>query len=197
MKPDKDDEDMKLADLMYGHWGRFICHLSGRFDPEKYFHAPPIQICEMKCGCWIVADGNNRVGLILKKTPEATIADIPKSLLATARFGEWDSEMMDWWNPCPKSFRDVMRKRGKNTPHAKKSIYGLIERYGEGKVFASTHSVKNRAAISATGRTAKEAKRRLEEKIKIMLKRESVTLVLTPITPLEAHRCSVLRPVEN
>jgi hypothetical protein len=82
----------------------------------------------MKCGCWIVADGNNRVGLILKKNPEATFADIPKSLLATARFGEWDSEMTDWWNPCPKSFRDAMRKRGKNIPHPKNSIYGIILR---------------------------------------------------------------------
>jgi hypothetical protein len=89
---------MKLADLMYGHGENFICHLSGRFDPEKYSDAPPIQICEMKCGCWIVADGNNRVGLILRRNPEATIADIPKSLLATARFGEWDSELMNWWN---------------------------------------------------------------------------------------------------
>ena len=66
------------------------------------------------CGCWIVADGNNRVGLILKKNPEATIAEIPERLLATVRFGEWDAEMMDWWNPCAKSFREVMRKRGKN-----------------------------------------------------------------------------------
>jgi hypothetical protein len=49
------------------------------------------------CGCWIVADGNNRVGLILKKNPEATIAEIPERLLATVRFGEWDAEMMDWW----------------------------------------------------------------------------------------------------
>ncbi len=110
MKPDK---NMKLADLMYGHGSKFMCSLSGRFDPEKYSDAPPIQICEMKCGCWIVADGNNRVGLILKKNPEATIADIPERLLATARFGEWDAEMMDWWNPCAKSFGEVMGKRGK------------------------------------------------------------------------------------
>jgi hypothetical protein len=194
MKPDK---VMKLADLMYGHGDRFICHLSGRFDPEKYSDAPTIQMCEMKCGCWIVADGNNRVGLILRKNPEATLADIPKGLLATARFGEWDSETMDWWNPCAKSFRDVMRKRGKNLFEPKNAIYGIIERGGEGKVFASTHCVKNRAAISATGRTAKEAKRLLEAKLIIMLKRESVTLILTPMTPLEAHQCSVLRAVEN
>jgi hypothetical protein len=102
------DKDMKLADLMYGHGSKFICSLSGRFNPEKYPDASPIQICEMKCGCFIVADGNNRVGLILKKNPEATIAEIPERLLATARFGEWDAEMMDWWNPCAKSFREVV-----------------------------------------------------------------------------------------
>ena len=79
---------MKLADLMYGHGSKFMCSLSGRFDPEKYPDAPPIQIYEMKCGCWIVADGNNRVGLLLKKNPEATIAEIPERLLATVRFGE-------------------------------------------------------------------------------------------------------------
>ena len=187
MKPDK---NMKLADLMYGHDDKFMCRLSGRFDPEKYSDAPPIQICEMKCGCWIVGDGNNRVGLILRKNPEATIADIPKSLLATARFGEWDSEMMDWWNPCAKSFRGVMSKRGKKPPEPKNSIYGVIERDKEGKFFACTDSVKMGPAPSATGRTAHEAKRLLKEKIKIMLNRETVSLVLTPMTPLEDHQCS-------
>ncbi len=177
MKPDK---NMKLADLMYGHGSKFMCSLSGRFDPEKYSDAPPIQICEMKCGCWIVADGNNRVGLILKKNAEATIADIPERLLATARFGEWDAEMMDWWNPCAKSFREVMGKRGENVP-AKDSIYGIIERDGEGKFIASTHGMKKGAVASATGCTPDEAKRLLENKIKIMLKTERVSLVLTPL----------------
>ena len=194
MKPAK---DTKLADLMYGHGDRFICHLSGRFDPEKYSDAPPIQICEMKCGCWVVADGNNRVGLILRRNPEATLADIPNTLLATAQFGEWDNEMMDWWNPCAKSFRDVMRKRDKHIPTPKDSIYGVIEKTGERKFYASTNSVKHMPLISATGRTAKEAERRFEQKIKKRLKRESVTIVLTPVTPLENHQCSLLRAVEN
>ena len=194
MKPDK---DMKLADLMYGHGGRFICTLSGRFDPEKYSHAPPIQICEMKCVCWVVADGNNRIGLILRKNPEATLADIPNKLLATAQFGEWDNEMMDWWNPCAKSFREVMRKRDKHISKPKDQIYGIIEKNGEGKFFASTNGVKSMAAISATGRTAKEAERRLERKVKNMLKRESVTIVLTPMTPLENHQCRFLRTATN
>ena len=194
MKPDK---TMKLADLMYGHGSKFMCSLSGRFDPEKYFDAPPIQICEMKCGCWIVADGNNRVGLILRKDPEATIADIPERLLVTARFGEWDAEMMDWWNPCAKSFREVMGKRGKKTPAPNNSIYGVIERDGEGKFIASTHGMKKGIAPSATGCTPDEARCRLEDKLKIMLETESVSLVLTPLTPLEDHQCSLLRTVNN
>jgi hypothetical protein len=185
------DKNVKLADLMYGHGYKFICSLSGRFNPEKYPDAPSIQICEMKCGCWIVADGNNRVGLILRKNPEATIAEIPERLLATARFGEWDGEMMDWWNPCAKSFREVMGKRGKKVA-SKDSIYGIIERDGEGKFIASTHGMKKGVVASAAGCTPDEAKRLLEDKLKIMLKTESVSLVLTPLTPLEDHQCSLL-----
>ena len=193
MKPDK---NMKLADLMYGHGSKFMCSLSGRFDPKKYSRAPPIQICEMKCGCWIVADGNNRVGLILKKNPEATIADIPERLLATARFGEWDDETMDWLNPCAKSFREVMAKRGKQAPAPKNAIYGFIERDEEGKFIASTHALKG-VAPSAIGHTAEEAKRLLEEKLKIILETNTVSLVLTPMTPLEDHQCSLSRSVGN
>ena len=196
MKPNK---NMKLADLMYGHGSNFMCSLSGRLDPEKYSDAPPIQICEMRCGCCVVADGNNRVGLILKKNPEATIADIPKRLLATARYGEWDAEMMDWWNPCAKSFREVMGKRGKKTPAPKNSIYGIIERDEEGKFIASTHAMKGMKGVapSATGRTPDEAKRLLGDKLKIIFETESVSLVITPLTPLEDHQCSLLRPAEN
>jgi hypothetical protein len=192
MKPDK---DMKLADLMYGHGDKFMCSLSGRFDPEKYPGAPPLQICEMKCGCWIVADGNNRVGLILKKNPKATIAGIPKRLLTFARFGEWDHQTMDWWNPCAKSFREVMGKRGKKSTAPKNSIYGFIERDEEGKFIASTYALKKGVAPSATGCTADEAKRLLEDKLKLILETENVSLVLTPMTPLEDHQCSLSRPV--
>ena len=151
----------------------------------------------MKCGCWIVADGNNRVGLILKKNPEATIADIPERLLAIAGFGEWDAEMMDWWNPCARSFGEVMGKRGKNVSASKDSIYGIIERDGEGKFIASTHGMKKGVAPSATGRTPDEAKRLLEDKLKIMLETGGVSLVLTAITPLEDHQCSLSRSVGN
>jgi hypothetical protein len=192
MKP---DEDMKLAHLMYGHGDKFLCSLSGRFAPEKYPDASPIQICEMKCGCWIVADGNNRVGLILRKNPEATIADIPERLLRFARYGEWDHPTMDWWNPCAKSFREVMGKRGKKSPTPEDCIYGFIERDEEGKFVASTHALKKEVVTSATGGTADEAKRLLEDKLKVILETASVSLVLTPIAPLENHLCSLSWPV--
>jgi hypothetical protein len=90
-----------------------------------------------------------------------------------------------------------MGKRGKKIPAPKNAIYGIIERDGEGKFFASTHGMKKGVAASVTGRTAHEAKRRLEEKIRIMLKSQSVSLVLTPMIPLEDHQCSLLRPAEN
>ena len=90
------DKNTKLGDLMYGHGDKFICCLAGSFAPDKYPNAPVIQIDQMKCGCWVVGDGNNRIGLILRANPEATIADIPKDLFVTSKIGEWDHEMMEW-----------------------------------------------------------------------------------------------------
>lgn len=182
---------MKLADLMYGHGEKFMCSLRGRYDPEHYPDAPHIQIGEMKCGCWIVVDGNNRVGLILKQTPEAVIADIPEKHLAIDSHGNWDDETMDWWNPCPESFRKVMNKRGiKKIPEPKNAIYGVIEREDEEDFFAATLAVKDGTTpASARGCSAQEAKDRLESKIKQILKCDSVPLVLIPLNALEDHRC--------
>jgi hypothetical protein len=95
------------------------------------------------------------------------------------------------------NLREVMGKRGKKTPAPKNRIYGIIERDEEGKFIASTHRIKNGVVPSAIGRTPDEAKRLLEEKLKIILEPESVSLVLTAITPLEDHQCSLLRPTEN
>ena len=119
-------KDTKLADLMYGHGDKFICCLAGRFEPDKYANAPVIRINQMKCGCWVVGDGNNRIGLILRANPEATIADIPKDLLVTSNFGEWDHEMMEWWNPCPKSFEEVMINRHRKIYAPNNAIHGMI-----------------------------------------------------------------------
>src|SRR5439155_13965797 len=84
-------------------------------------------------------------------------AAIPERLLATARFGEWGAEMMDWWNPCARSFGEVMGKRGKKARAPKNSIYGIIERDGEGKFVASTHALKKGVTASAIGHTADKA----------------------------------------
>ena len=89
-----------------------------------------------------------------------------------------------------------MAKRGKKAPAPKNSIYGMIERDEEGKFIASTHGMKKGVVPSATGRTSDEAKRLLEDKLKIMLETESVSLVLSPITPLEDHKCTLSRPAE-
>lgn len=187
----KFDKNIKLADLMYGHGEKFMSFLHGLFSPDTYPDAPPIQICEMKCGCWVVADGNDRVGLILKENLEATLADISKRLIATYRYGKWDEELMDWWNPCAKSFGEVMSQRGKKSAEPKDAIYGMIERNDDGDFFAVCMSVKDgTSATTATGHTVHEAKVHLEGKIKNTLKRKSISLVLMPMSPLENHRCN-------
>ena len=90
-----------------------------------------------------------------------------------------------------------MRKLDNHMPTPRDAIYGVIERNEDGRFFVGTMSVKNVPFISATGRTAEEAERHLEQKLKNRLKRESVTVVLTPVTPLEKHQCSVRRAVRN
>jgi hypothetical protein len=52
--------------------------------------------------------------------------------------------------------------------------------------------MKKGAVASAIGYTPDEAKRLLEDKLEFMLKIERVSLVLTPLNPLEDHQCSLL-----
>jgi len=183
------DKNTRLADLMYGHNGEFHCHLSGRFDPDKYTRSPPIQICEMECGCWIVADGNNRVGLILRRNPEATLADIPGRLLVFTGIGEWDDDTMGWWNPSPKSFRDVMRKRPKTRTDHGIVVHGMIERCDDGSFFACVVGGKANSSISARGATANDAKAALEGRVASELGTTNLVLVLTSMNALEDHQC--------
>ena len=56
--------------------------------------------------------------------------------------------------------------------------------------------MKKGVALSVTGRTADEAKRLLEDKLKLILEAESVSLIVSPITPLEDHKCTLSRPAE-
>ncbi len=188
------NKNTKLSELMYGHGDKFIATLPGKFQPEKFPNAPAIQFCELECGCWIVADGNNRVGMILKKNPEATLADVPDGLISIENFGEWDEELMEWWNPCPKSFKVALIKNVKrdarNALIAKNIVHGMIEKVAKGKFFAISHTLGVSKAIAATGRTADETRRRLEEKIKTALNRKQVTLDLKAMNQLEDHICT-------
>ena len=78
-----------------------------------------------------------------------------------------------------------------------RTVFMESSRDGEGKFVASTHALKKGVTASAIGHTADEAKRLLEDKLKIMLETGGVSLVLTAMTPLEDHKCSLLRPVGN
>jgi hypothetical protein len=53
-------------------------------------------------------------------------------------------------------------------------------------------SVKDDASATiATGCTAHEAQLQLEDKIKIITKRKTVSLVLITMSPMEVHRCGL------
>ena len=143
----------------------------------------------MECGCWIVADGNNRVGLVLRQNPEATIADISGHLLVFAGVGEWDDDTMEWWNPSPKSFRDVMRKRPKARTDYGNVIHGMIERCDDGSFFACVIGGKAKSSISARGATVNDAKAVLKEMVAADLGITNLHLVLTSMNALEDHQC--------
>lgn len=91
-----------LSDLYCGHYGKYICSLKGRFDP--HLCGSPIELAQLSCGCWIVLDGNNRVGLILKYNTEAKIGDCPKNTFVFLANSAFDEEEILNWNPYPKTF---------------------------------------------------------------------------------------------
>ena len=99
-------DSFRLSDLCCGHEGKYICSLKGQFDPRLVNE--PIQLGQLSCGCWIVLDGNNRIGLILKHDIEAKIGDFPKnifSLLANEKLAE---EEIYYWTPYPKTFGYIL-----------------------------------------------------------------------------------------
>ena len=96
----------KLANLCYGHEGKYICSLKGRFDPKRINE--PIQLGQLSCGCWTVLDGNNRIGLILRHNMEARIEDFPKKMFTFYRSREYDEEELRYWNPFLKTFGYVL-----------------------------------------------------------------------------------------
>lgn len=185
------NQSTRLADLMYGHGDKYMQSLSGEFEPSKFPNAPAIQVCELKCKCWVVADGNNRVGLILRNNPDATLADIPKDLLSIYKYGDWDDDTMKWWNSEPKTFEEVMQAR-KLKPKAldtkgKNVIHGMIERTSP-KQFNAVALVAGKSYIASASK-AEDAKRLLEAQLKKVQRQNNITLILRPLTPMESHRC--------
>ena len=157
------DQNTKIADLMYGHPGKYVQSLHGSFVPEKYPSAPKIQICQLTCGCWIIADGNNRIGLLFKKNPNATIADLPSHLISIYKYGDWDEDTMNWWNPAPKSIEKAMtlsiKKRDKNTKKGK-SFYGIIEKIDDNTFFALIINIAKGQSCSAEANSFTETKKK-------------------------------------
>jgi len=119
-----------LKNLMYGHPGKFIQSLKGRFDYRKMTVKQPIQIGQLNCGCWTVLDGNNRIGLILKKNINSKLEIIPKRMIKIYPKGEWDEDTFLWWNEYPKTFDTVMRYSAEvNKTRKRKSTFSSEQEY--------------------------------------------------------------------
>jgi hypothetical protein len=99
-------DSFRLSDLRCGHEGKYICSLKGRFDPQ--LADEPIQLGELSCGCWIVLDGNNRIGLILKHNIEAKLGEFPKQIFTFLTNEEFDEGEIYYWSPYPKSFDYIL-----------------------------------------------------------------------------------------
>lgn len=195
------DKNLKIVDLMYGHPGKYVQSLHGSFVPEKYPSAPKIQICQLKCGCWIIADGNNRIGLILKKNSNATIADLPSHLISIYKYGAWDEDTMNWWNPAPKTFKKAFTlskekkmKRRKNI-EKEKIFYGLIEKTDNNIFFALIINIAKEQSCSAKAASITETKKKLNNNIRKKLREMGIEydgpirLELTEVN-IDTHECS-------
>ena len=99
-------DSFKLSDLCCGHEGKYICSLKGRFDPQLVNE--PIQLGQLSCGCWVVLDGNNRIGLILKHDIEAKIGEFPKNIFSFLKNGALAEEEIYYWTPYPKTFGYIL-----------------------------------------------------------------------------------------
>jgi len=120
--------NFKLADLYYGHPGKYILSHKGPFNAQ--LSEEPIQLGQLSCGCWIILDGNRRVGLMLKKDPDAIIGDYDQKLFYFYKMGEWDEGLSEWWNPRPKAMRVIIElTRELNKLIRKKSSFADQKKY--------------------------------------------------------------------
>jgi hypothetical protein len=184
------NQNTRLAELMYGHGDKFMQSLSGKFEPGKFSDAPAIQVCELKCKCWVIADGNNRVGLILRNNPDATLADIPKGLISIYKYGDWDDDTMKWWNPEPKTIGEVMipkRRIPKILDTKGSTFHGMIERTPRNQ-FNAVALVAGKSYIASASK-AEDAKRLLGAQIRKAHAKKSITLIIRPLIPMDSHQC--------
>jgi len=99
-------DSFRLSNLCCGHEGKFICSLKGRFDPQLVNE--PIQLGQLSCRYWIVLDGNNRIGLILKHNIEAKIGDFPKNIFSFIMNEDFNEREIYFWNRYPKTFGYIL-----------------------------------------------------------------------------------------
>ena len=158
----------RLADLLYGHPGRYIQRLRKPYDPSRAAESP-ICLGELNCGCWIVLDGNSRTGLLLSANPEATIKDYPAEALLLYRRGKWDTETMEWWNPAPRTFAELLASKQKRLTTRRgeepRTFYGLIERLDDGSYYGVIYAADG--TVAAKGST----RRQVEGRLRAMLHR--------------------------
>lgn len=98
--------DIKLQDLMCGHDGKYICSIRQKYDHRR--SKEPIQLFRLECDCWIVLDGNNRIGSILKQFPNAIISNFPIHIFLEVTADAYDPREILYWVPYPKPFKYIM-----------------------------------------------------------------------------------------
>lgn len=162
---------MKLADLLYGHSGRFMQCLGKRYDPALATEQV-IWLGELDCGCWMVLDGNNRTGLLIKANPDATVADYPQSALLVSSKGTWDRELADWSNPCPKTFAEAIRPQTRTAgAKSERTYYGIVERTEPGHFHALITSDFRDRVIGAKADSPAKVETRLRSALARRLKK--------------------------
>ncbi len=72
---------------------------------------------------------------MIKKNPNAIMGDYDEKLFCLFNVGEWDEELMQWWNPYPKAMGEIMTlskelnrtMRNKSSFVGQKKYQALIE----------------------------------------------------------------------
>lgn len=77
-------------------------------------------------------DGNNRIGLILKKDINSRLELISNKMISIYPKGEWDEDTFNWWNEYPKTFETIMKYSTEvNKIRKRKSTFNSEQEYKE------------------------------------------------------------------